>query len=131
MEKNWKKEVSRDLMALGSIPFLILVVVRVATVGNFRIIAHMGVALFLPSIFSLKVKPLHYHSSIIAVLIIFTSLYYASYLYTAFAVLIGVLAFYGIKTYLKKEKVYLSVLMGVICSIISYLVILPLQIPNL
>ena len=54
MDKNWKKEVARDLMALGSIPFVTLVIVRVVMVENFRELFHIVVALLLLSIISFK-----------------------------------------------------------------------------
>ena len=44
MKKSWKKEVARDLMALGSFPFIILVLVRVLMVANFKIIFHVIVS---------------------------------------------------------------------------------------
>lgn len=34
MNKNWKKELARDCIALGSIPFYILVVARVSMLSK-------------------------------------------------------------------------------------------------
>tara|TARA_Y100000310_G_scaffold345863_1_gene471760 strand:- start:30061 stop:30456 length:396 start_codon:yes stop_codon:yes gene_type:complete len=131
MIKNWKKEVSRDLMALGSFPFLILVIVRVSLVGNFKIIFNIFAALILAVLISSTIKKLNYHSVNLTILIIFTSIFYASYTYAIFATITYFTAIYGINKYLKKKNVYLSVLAAILCSIISYLIELPLQIPNL
>ena len=131
LAKNWKKETARDLIALGSIPFLILVIVRVAMVANFKIIFHVIVATGLVYISSLKFKKINHHLARMMILIIFTSYYYASYLYTVFAILVGIGATYGTHTYLKQKKTLFSVVIGLISSILSYLIELSFNIPNL
>ncbi len=130
MAQIWKKEVARDLMALGSIPFLILVLARITMLGNFKILFHISVAILLLSAIYLKVK-VNYHAAVIVILIIFTSLFYESYFYLAFASAVGVAALYAMEKYLKHKRVVQGALVGVFCSIISYLLELPLQIPNL
>jgi len=128
--KDWKHETARDLMALGSIPFVIIVLARITMLGNFRQLFHIIVAILLVSIVSYKVKKISYHSSIIVILAIFTSLFYASYYFATFAAVITIGALYGIKTYLK-GRVYLSAALGILCSIIAYLIGIPLNIVNL
>lgn len=126
-----KKDIARDFMALGSFPFLVLVLVRIFVTTNFRELLHIVIAIILLFIISFKIKNIEYHSAILIILAIFTSIFYAEYFYTIFAGLTVILAIYGMKKYLKKEKVYSSAVIGLICSIISYLIELPLKIPNL
>src|SRR3989338_3619595 len=39
MEKNWKKGIARDVMALGSIPFYFIVIIR-AIIGKYAIFVY-------------------------------------------------------------------------------------------
>jgi len=126
-----KKEIARDFMALGGIPFLILILVRIITAGNFKTLFHIIFAVLLLLLASLKLKDINYHSAIFTVLVIFTSIFYMKIVYTIFVFLILIIGLYGMKKYLKKEKTYMSMIIGIICSIISYLIELTLKIPNL
>ena len=105
MTKNWKKEVARDLMALGSIPFVILILARTTMLGNFKILFHIIVAIFLLWIISLKIKEINYHVAVIIILLTFTSIFYASYFYLTFALLVSIAALYAIDVYLKKPVI--------------------------
>ena len=128
---DWKKEVARDLMALGSIPLAILVVARAATVENFQVVFNIIVAIALLYLISFRLKNIEHHSAIIIILAIFTTLFYASYFYAVFVIVVVITALYAIKVQLKKAHVYRSVLLGLACSAVSYLAEIPLQIPNI
>ena len=118
-------------MGLGSIPFLLLVVVRVAMAGNFLELFHIAVAVVFVAFTSIFVRGIHIHSAIIVVLIIFTSVFYEDPFYTGFAILTGVLAVYGFVAYLELRNVYRSVLIGLLSSLAAWLLSLPFDIPNL
>ena len=131
MAKNWKKETARDLMALGSIPFVILVLVRAVTVENFRMLFYMVVAVLLLYLISFKMKDIEHHTARLVIVGIFLTIFYASYVFAVFALLVGITALYGLRVHLKKERVYRSAFLGVVCSVISYLIAIPFNIPNL
>jgi len=126
-----KKEIARDFMALGSIPFLILILIRIITAGNFKTLSQIVFAVLLLFLASLKLKDINYHSAIFTILVIFTSLFYMNIVYTILVFLVLIIGFYGMKKYLKKKKIYISMAIGIVCSIISYLIELSLKIPNL
>ena len=131
MKKSWKKEVIRDLMALGSIPFLILVLVRVAMVANFKIIFHVIVSLILFYLISLSIKGMNNHLGRLTILVVFTSYFYASLLYTSFAIATAIATAYGIKKYYQGKKIFTTIMISLLCAGLAYLLELPLNIPNL
>ena len=126
-----REEIARDLMGFGSIPFLILVLVRIAMVGNLLEMFHIVGALMLLGVISRRVKGIHFHTARIVILVVFTSVFYEDYYYAVFAGLIGIAAVFGFIKYLKKEKVILSLILGALCCIASYLISIPLNIPNI
>ena len=126
-----RRELSRDLMGLGSVPFLILVVVRVAMVGNFLELFRILASVLLFGLISIWWKGLHFHTARIVIMVIFTSVFYDDRFYTIFAVLIAVAAIYGFIRYLKISKVATSLALGLLCSLMSYLISLPLNLQNI
>ena len=121
MEKNWKKEIARDLMAFGSIPFYFIVVIR-SIIGQYAIFVYQmviaAIALFLLSkIF----KKSNAHIARGLILVIFTSLFYKESLFTTFAFLLWVVmiiaAFY-IK--IRKNEIFRGALFGIIVAGIAY-----------
>jgi len=126
-----RREISRDLMGLGSVPFLILVVVRVAMVGNFLELFHILAAVLLFGLISIWWKDLHFHTARIVIMVIFTSVFYDDRFYTIFAALIGVVAICGFVRYLKIPNVVTSLVLGLVCSLASYLISLPLDLRNI
>ncbi|UCG52353.1 MAG: hypothetical protein JSW58_02025 [Candidatus Latescibacterota bacterium] len=126
-----RREIARDLMGLGSVPFLLLVVVRVAMVGNFLELFHIVTAVVLFGLISIRLRGLHFHSGRIVIMAIFTSVFYDDRYYTTFALLIALVAIFSFVRYLKIQKVYTSLVLGLICSLVSYLVSLPLDLRNI
>lgn len=124
-------EIARDLMGLGSIPFLILVVVRVGMAGNFLELFHIMVAVALLVVVSHFLRNVDYHGAFIVILVIFTSVFYDDIYYTVFAALTAIATVYGFVRYLKRTDVWWSVGLGFACSGASYLLSLPLDIPNI
>jgi len=120
---NWKKEVARDLIALGSIPFYFLVIAR-SLVGKYFLFTYpliIGLLfLFLISLFFKKFNP---YLSRVFVLIVFTILFYNDMIYSIFAIIAGVLLLVSL-FYLKKPKkdIGFGLVFGIIASLIAYYV---------
>ena len=90
MEKNWKKGIARDVMALGSIPFYFIVIIR-AIIGKYAIFVYQ--LLIAAIILFLLMKIFRKSNAHIArglILVVFTSLFYRDNLYTTFAFLLWI-----------------------------------------
>ena len=118
-------------MGLGSIPFLVIAAVRIAMAGNFLELFHIVAALVLLGLISIRVKGIHFHTARIVILVVFTSVFYGDYYYFAFASLVAVFSIIGFVRYLDVPKVPLSVALALLCCGASYLIALPLGIPNI
>ena len=126
-----RPEIARDLMGLGSIPFFVIATVRIAMAGNFLELFHITAALVLLGLLSIRVKEVHFHTARIVILVIFTSVFYGDYYYLAFACLVALMSFYGFITYLRVQKVGLTVALALVCSGLAYLISIPFGIPNI
>ncbi len=122
MEFEWKKEILRDLMAFGSWPFLILVLVRVWMTDNFLQMFQITFGVVLLFFLGLFWKGLDEYAGRIVILVVFTSLFYYEVKFTFFAVFIGVLGIFGMWKYLERKGVFIGVLIGGVVSLISYFV---------
>ena len=122
---DWKKELSRDFLALGSWVFFVLVLIRILILPTRYIyLTHLIVAGVLILIIEIFVRgKMDYYISRAAVLGLFTSLFYDNNLYTNFVVLVflGMLgSSYYLKTDLKKT-IWGLILGGVVIGV-SFLV---------
>lgn len=122
MNKNWKKELARDCIALGSIPFYILVVARVSMLSKPIYLSQFifaGIIFFLLStIFKSDI-----HSGLGFILVVFISLYYDHPLFTIFTILIYfgmIISSFYLKV--KSKEITKGILFGIISTIISYLI---------
>ncbi len=121
MKTLWLKEIARDLLALGSIPFYFLVVIR-AIIGNYNIFVYQlviaAIIIFI-LYFIIKNSNLHVARSLVAV--VFTILFYKDIIYTVFASLIWVLLLIS-AYYIKRNIVfvYRGVIIGVLSSLVGY-----------
>lgn len=121
MVKDWKKELARDTIALGSIPFYLIVVIR-AIIGEYLIFVYqLLIALVILIILSQIVKKSDMHIARCFVLWVFTSLFYRHNLYTIFAFLLWVVVIIS-SHYLKVKKnvIIKGIILGVISSGIAY-----------
>jgi len=121
MPKNWKKEVARDTLALGSIPFYFLVVVR-AVIGKYAVFVYQVlIAVIVLFILAKIIKNSNLHIARGLVLFVFTSLFYNDLFYTSFVFLIFLIMLLS-SAYLKEEKAKIAkgVLLGIITSLVSY-----------
>ena len=118
MKKSWLKEIARDLLALGSIPFYFLVVIR-AIIGKYNVFVYQmlaaAIAIFILC-FIIKGSDLHVARAFAAV--VFTSLFYKERIYTIFAGLVWVLLLFAAYYTRKNLK---SVIKGILVGAIGFL----------
>lgn len=122
MEKTWKDEVARDLVALGGIPFLVITIARVCIMKNYypmQFIISSLVFLGLRAIFKGAL-----HAGIALILVVFTSLFYHSWLFFAFAMSLYVGIVISL-IYLKEDKknVIKGILFGAVSAAAGYIVV--------
>lgn len=121
MKTSWLKEIARDLLALGSIPFYFLVVIR-AVIGKYNIFVYQmliaALAIFI-LFFIIKDSDLHVARSLVA--FIFTSLFYKDITYLIFASFIWVLLLVS-ANYIKRNisSVFRGIIIGIISSMAGY-----------
>ena len=121
MNKSCIKEIARDLLALGSIPFYLLVVIR-AIIGKYNIFVYqMLIAALAIFILYFLVKDSNLHIARSLVTVIFTSLFYNEMLYTVFASLIWILLVVA-AYYIKRNSWHVSkgIIIGIISSLAGY-----------
>lgn len=120
-KENWRSELARDLIAFGSIPFLFLTVARVSGMGLYPLQFILAAVLF----FILKVIfKANLHAGVGAILLGLTSLYYGSWLFAFFALLVYAGLIYSL-FYLgrKRRSVLKGVLLGIVSTGLAYFII--------
>ena len=123
MKKDLAKEISRDLLALGGIPFYFLAVARSLIGEHVTYTYQLLLSLAIIVLVSLFIKSnLHLARSL--VVLVFSVLYYSEPKFTAFASFIWLLLL-GSTFYLKQDRNFIvkGVLLGALASIITYYVI--------
>ena len=120
MQKNWKKEVARDTLALGSIPFYFIVIIR-AVIGQYLIFIYQLLIAALVLFLLLKIKKSNAHIARGFILAVFTSLFYKENLYTTFAFLLWIVMIIS-ANYLKikKNEIFNGIIFGIIAGLASY-----------
>jgi uncharacterized membrane protein len=120
MKKEVIKELSRDLIALGGLPFFLLVIIRVSINPDFHYILQFVIAgiLFLIMKFLFKSE---IHSGLALILLLFIGNYYGDFKFVVFATLMYLLLIASL-FYLKKssKEILKGILFGGISSAISY-----------
>lgn len=118
---NTKDEIARDLIALGGLPFYLLVIVRSTIGGYLSFIYHVVIAL--PALFLLSkiVKGSNLHIARGFILVVFTSLFYKAVPFTIFSTLVWCVMIYSLY-YLKTDtkEVIKGIALGIVTVIISY-----------
>ena len=121
MGKNWKKEFARDTLALGSIPFYFIVVIR-SIIGQYVIFVYQMIIAVIVLFFVSKIfKNSNPHIGRGLIIVVFTSLFYSDNLYTVFAFLLWavmIIAAFYIK--IKKAEIIKGALFGIVAAGISY-----------
>jgi hypothetical protein len=117
---NWKKEVSRDLMALGSVPFFLLVLTRVYIVDNYLQMFQMIFAVLILFLVGFFWKRFDWYAGVIVIVGVFTSLFYMERDFTIMAIVVSFLGLFGMYYFLERKKVWYGVLLGGIVSLASW-----------
>ena len=121
-KKRWLNEFARDLIAFGSIPFLILTIVRVSVLTVYypmQFIISSVLFLILKAVFRGSL-----HAGIGLILLGFTSLYYGRLLFAIFAFLVYIGLIVSL-FYLKRDKkeILKGILLGGISAGMGYLIV--------
>ena len=121
MKRTWLRETARDLVALGSIPFYFLVVIR-AIIGRYNTFIYQmiiaAIAIFI-LYFAVKNSSLHVARSF--AIVVFTIMFYKAVLYSVFAALVWVLLVIA-AYYVKRSMgfVFRGIIIGLISSLAGY-----------
>jgi len=122
MARDWLRELARDLVAFGSIPFYIIVIAR-STIGNHQLFVYQTIiALILLTAISIFVKG-NMHIARGFVLFGFTSLFYYDLIFALFAFMLWLATLVSL-FYLKKKTsmILKGVAIGVVCFATAYYV---------
>ncbi len=123
MKKEGVKGVARDIIALGSIPFFTLVLIRITILKDPIYLAQFIFAgiLFLILFFIFKSN---IYSGLSLIIGTFTSINYNDLIYAIFVTLAYILLIFSL-VYLKEDKkrIFLGFLFGAISTITSYFLI--------
>ena len=111
-----KKELARDLIALGSIPFYALVVVRSIIGQHAAFVSHTLVGFIVYYLLAKIIKPSDGYIARALILVIFTSFFYQAELFTFFVTLIWLLMFWAER--IRKVK-WISLWKGAILGALS------------
>ena len=122
MGKEWLKELARDLIALGSIPFLILTIVRVSvpfTYYPMQFIISSVLFFILKAIFKVDLR-----AGIGFILLIFVSLFYHNTFFAVFASFVYTAMIISL-FYLKRDRrqILKGILLGGISTGIGYVIV--------
>lgn len=121
MKKEWLNEIVRDIIALGGLPFFVIVLIRVFILPDYPYylsqFAVAGVIFFI----SMLLFKQNLHAGLGLILLVFTTLLYED---VRFGILVGILYIFLIAglIYLKKDKkkIFIGILIGGVSSLISY-----------
>ncbi len=122
MEKIWLKELARDLIAFGSIPFLVLTIARVSVLTIYypmQFIISSLLFFILKAIFKADLR-----AGIGFILLAFVSLYYLNALFAVFAGLVYVGIIISL-FYLKRDRrqILKGILLGGLSTGIGYVIV--------
>jgi len=121
--KNLLRETARDLIALGSPLFFVIVIARISILSNYEYLSQFIIAgvLFFTLMFFFKGN---LYSGLGLIVLVFTTLFYNNLKFSIFAILIYLGLIVSL-IYLKtdKEKVFKGVLAGAISTAISYFIV--------
>lgn len=119
MKNIFFKELARDIIALGSIPFFLLVIIRIWLLNNNSYLLQIIISGVLFLILSYFFKA-NFYAGLAWIVLFFTSKYYTDLRYSFFAILIYLSLLLSL-IYLNKEKkkIVFGVLFGIICSLIG------------
>lgn len=120
--KKWPKELARDFIAFGSIPFLVITIARVSVITVYYPMQFIiGSILFfiLRAIFGGSL-----HAGLGLLLIVFISLFYKSWLFAIFAIFIYTGMIISL-FYLKwgRAQILKGILLGAVSTAVTYFIV--------
>ena len=120
-EAVWLREMARDIVALGGLPFFILVLVRVWMLDNVEYILQFVVAGIVFGMLFFVFRQ-NVYSGLGLIVLVFTSLYYGALNFAIFAMIVYILLLISL-FYLKKDvgKILAGVILGILGIGCSYL----------
>jgi hypothetical protein len=121
LSQNTRDEIERDLIALGGLPFYLLVMVRSTIGGYMSFVYHVVIALPVLFLISIAVKGSNLHIARALILVVFTFLFYKAPAFTVFSILVWGCMIYSL-AYLKTgtREILKGIALGVVSVIISY-----------
>ena len=121
MVAKWFKEIARDILALGGIPFYIIIIAR-ATIGEHQLfVSQMLLAIVVLYVLQFVVKKANLHIARGLIVVFFTNLFYSDVTFTLFAVLLWFAAL-GSLFYLqtKVSSIVKGILLGIVSTAAAY-----------
>lgn len=124
LNQSWKREIARDIIALGSMPFYLIVVVRALIGEDLTFVYHLVIALGILFILTRLVKTAHQHVGRGFILLFFISSFYNELLFTLSTSILFLLMIAS-AWYLKVTKSALiqGLVVGVVSTAVSYAII--------
>tara|TARA_Y100000310_G_C20697687_1_gene826903 strand:- start:5757 stop:6161 length:405 start_codon:yes stop_codon:yes gene_type:complete len=121
MRKNAKNELARDIIALGSIAFYIIVIVR-ALIGRFSpFVYQLIIAILLLMVLSRFINGANQYIARGFILLAFISLYYKSITFTFFSSILWVCMIFSlIHLKVKCIEIKKGILLGAVSAAIAY-----------
>lgn len=113
-EMTWLSETARDAIALGGLPFFVLVLGRVWMMDNIIYFSQFAVAGIVFGLVFLTLRQ-NIHSGLGLIMLVFTSLYYEDFVFGIFGAVIYCLLIWSL-VYLGKDwkKIGLGIFVGII-----------------
>lgn len=116
-----KNEIARDLIALGGLPFYLLIIVR-TTIGSYHdFLFRLLIALVSLFVLTKFMKDANQHIARGLILVVVTSLHYEDLPFTIFAFIVWLMMVYSLR-YLKVtgKDIAMGILFGVISTALGY-----------
>jgi hypothetical protein len=121
LSDNVKDEIARDLVALGGLPFYLLVLVRSSIGGYMSFLSHIAIALPALYLLSKAVKDPNLHIARALILVVFTSIFYDALPFTIFSTLVWCVMIYALVRLNKSAgEILKGIALGAVSVVISY-----------
>ena len=121
MNESWKKEIARDILALGGLPFYIIAIVRMLIAPEFSILVPQLIISFIFLAIVYRLISFNQHLARGIVLFVFTSLGYKNIQYSIFASLLWIgMIFSLVELKEKKSEIITGIIVGVIITAIAH-----------
>lgn len=120
MNMDWK-ETARDFLALGSIPFYAIVIIRMMIIPEYKPLVAQLVVSFIAILALLQFVKFEHHIAQGIPIAVFTSLGYKDMLFAIFAALLVIgLIFSANYLKIKKDQTAKGTVVGIIVTVIAY-----------